>query len=46
MKYINMTAIVFLGVAAFAQDVQFDYNRSQTLTHTKHTSGLITSQYR
>ena len=28
MKYINMTAIVFLGVAAFAQDVQFDYNRS------------------
>jgi hypothetical protein len=28
MKYINMTAIAFLGVAAFAQDVQFDYNRS------------------
>src|SRR5271157_5849137 len=28
MRYINMTAIVFLGVAAFAQDVQFDYNRS------------------
>ena len=28
MKYINLTAIVFLGVAAFAQDVQFDYNRS------------------
>ena len=28
MKYIKMTAIVFLGVAAFAQDVQFDYNRS------------------
>ena len=28
MKYINLTAIVFLGVAAFAQNVQFDYNRS------------------
>src|SRR4029078_2463018 len=28
MKYIKMTAIVLLGVAAFAQEVQFDYNGS------------------
>jgi len=28
MKYINMTALLCLGVAAFAQDVQFDYDRS------------------
>jgi len=28
MKLTNFTAIVFLGVAAFAQDVQFDYDRS------------------
>jgi hypothetical protein len=28
MKLINLTALVWLGVAAFAQDVQFDYNRS------------------
>jgi hypothetical protein len=28
MKYINLTALIFLGLAAFAQDVQFDYDRS------------------
>jgi hypothetical protein len=46
MKYINMTAIVFLGVAAFAQNVRFDYNRSTNFNAYKRTSGLITSQYR
>ena len=28
MKLINLTAFLCLGVAAFAQDVQFDYDRS------------------
>ncbi|MGA7413646.1 MAG: DUF4136 domain-containing protein [Bryobacteraceae bacterium] len=28
MKLMSMTALVFLGVAAFAQQVQFDYDRS------------------
>ena len=28
MKLINLTALAYLGVAAFAQEVQFDYNRS------------------
>src|SRR6516162_8528714 len=28
MKYINLPALMFLCVAAFAQDVQFDYDRS------------------
>ena len=28
MKYINLTALMCLGVAAFAQEVQFDYDRS------------------
>jgi Domain of unknown function (DUF4136) len=28
MKLINFTAILFLGISAFAQDVQFDYDRS------------------
>ena len=28
MKYIDLTALIFLGVTAFAQDVQFDYDRS------------------
>jgi Domain of unknown function (DUF4136) len=28
MELINLTALVCLGAAAFAQDVQFDYNRS------------------
>ena len=28
MKLINLTALVCLGVAAFAQDVHFDYDRS------------------
>jgi len=28
MKYITLTALACLGVAAFAQDVQFDYDRS------------------
>ena len=28
MKLISLTAIAFLGVSAFAQDVQYDYDRS------------------
>jgi hypothetical protein len=28
MKLINLTALMCLGVTAFAQDVQFDYDRS------------------
>ena len=28
MKHINLTALVCLSVAAFAQDVHFDYDRS------------------
>ena len=28
MKHINLTVLVCLGVAAFAQEVQFDYDRS------------------
>jgi Domain of unknown function (DUF4136) len=28
MKYINLTVLACLGVAAFAQEVQFDYDRS------------------
>ena len=28
MKLINLTVLMCLGVAAFAQDVQFDYDRS------------------
>ena len=28
MKLINLTSLVFAGMAAFAQDVQFDYDRS------------------
>jgi hypothetical protein len=28
MKLLNLTALMCLGVAAFAQDVQFDYDRS------------------
>jgi len=28
MKYIDMTALLCLGVVAFAQDVQYDYDRS------------------
>ena len=28
MKHINLTVLVCLSVAAFAQDVQFDYDRS------------------
>src|SRR6476620_12356056 len=28
MKLINLTVLISLGVAAFAQEVQFDYNRS------------------
>ena len=28
MKLMNLTALICLGVAAFAQEVQFDYNRS------------------
>jgi hypothetical protein len=28
MKLMNLTALVCLGVAAFAKDMQFDYDRS------------------
>ena len=28
MKFINLTVLACLGVAAFAQEVQFDYDRS------------------
>ena len=28
MKLMSLTALIYLGVAAFAQEVQFDYNRS------------------
>ena len=28
MKFMNLTALVYLGVAAFAQEVQFDYDRA------------------
>src|SRR5271166_3392400 len=28
MKFMSLTALICLGVAAFAQEVQFDYNRS------------------
>ena len=28
MKHMNLSALVCLSVAAFAQDVQFDYDRS------------------
>jgi Domain of unknown function (DUF4136) len=28
VKYINLTTLMCLGVAAFAQEVQYDYNRS------------------
>ena len=37
MKLMNMTALVSLGVAAFAKDVQFDYNRS---TNKNYPSGV------
>src|SRR6185503_20111158 len=35
MKLINLTALVCLGVAAFAQDVQFDYNRAANFSAYK-----------
>ena len=35
MKYINLTALMCLGVAAFAQEVQFDYNRSANFSAYK-----------
>jgi Domain of unknown function (DUF4136) len=35
MKYINLTALICLGVAAFAQDVQYDYNRSANFSGYK-----------
>lgn len=35
MKYINLTALIFLGVTAFAQDVQFDYDRSANFSAYK-----------
>ena len=28
MKHMNLSALVYLSVATFAQDVQFDYDRS------------------
>ena len=44
MKLMNLTALICLGVAAFAQEVQFDYNRSANFRPTKHTNGSITNQ--
>ena len=35
MKYINLPALMFLCVAAFAQDVQFDYDRSANFSAYK-----------
>jgi hypothetical protein len=35
MKYINGTVLVCLGVAAFAQEVQFDYDRSANFSTYK-----------
>jgi hypothetical protein len=35
MKLINLTALLCLGVAAFAQEVQFDYNRSTNFSAYK-----------
>ena len=35
MKLINLSALLLLGVAAFAQDVQFDYNRSANFSAYK-----------
>ena len=35
MKLINLTALMCMGVAAFAQDVQFDYNRSTNFSAYK-----------
>jgi len=35
MKFINLTALVCLGVAALAQQVQFDYNRSANFSAYK-----------
>jgi len=35
MKLINLTALLCLGVTAFAQDVQFDYNRSTNFSAYK-----------
>jgi len=32
MKHIKLTALFYLGVAALAQDVQFDYDRSTNFT--------------
>jgi len=35
MKYINLAALACLGVAAFAQEVQFDYDRSANFSAYK-----------
>lgn len=35
MEYINLAALMCLGVAAFAQDVQFDYDRSANFSAYK-----------
>jgi hypothetical protein len=35
MKYINLTALMCLGAAAFGQNVQFDYDRSATFAAYK-----------
>ena len=35
MKHINLTVLVCLGVAAFAQEVQFDYDRSANFSAYK-----------
>ena len=45
MKLIKLTGLLCLGVAAFAQQVQFDYDRSVNFTPTKPTSGSITSEW-
>src|SRR5208283_5949499 len=35
MKFMSLTALVYLGVAAFAQEAQFDYNRSANFSAYK-----------
>jgi hypothetical protein len=35
MKYIDLTALMFLGVTAFAQEVKFDYDRSANFSAFK-----------
>ena len=35
MKHMNLPALICLSVAAFAQDVQFDYDRAANFTRYK-----------